>query len=173
MMCSIYRLSYFHQSPLFIMILIQLECNILKNSNNLTDKHVVICGDLNARMASEDEVLVDESNVPDMTEVSLIIDGDIELKRTSKDNNINQIGRDLLQMCKTYDLYITNEHFGAGDFTVINRNGASVIDYFNVSKQLLTSTISCQVLSATKSCHLPISLDIDEQCTSARPQGDR
>ena len=34
-----------------------------------------------------------------------------------------------------------------------------VIDYFIVSKHLLTNTISFQVLSATESCHLPKYLD--------------
>ena len=38
----------------------------------LTDKPVVICGDLNARTAS-----AGDNNVPDMMEVSHIIDGDI------------------------------------------------------------------------------------------------
>jgi len=75
-------------------------------------------------------------------------------------------------MCKTYDLYITNGRFGAGDFTFINQNGASVIDFFIVSKHLLTNTISFQVLSATESCHLPISLVIDGQCYIPRPQED-
>jgi len=47
-----------------------------------------------------------------------------------------------------------------------------VIDYFIVSKHLLTNTISFQVLSATESGHLPISLDIDGQCNIPRPQED-
>ena len=94
-------------------------------TNNLIDKPVVICGDLNARTASEDDFLVGDNNVPDIKEVSHIIDGDIGLQRVSKDNDIKKFGRDLLQMCKTYDLYITNGHFGAGDFTFINQNGAS------------------------------------------------
>ena len=34
-----------------------------------------------------------------------------------------------------------------------------VIDYFIVSKDLLTNTISFQVLPATESCHLPKYLD--------------
>ena len=110
----------------------------------LTDKPVVICGDLNARMAS-----AGDNNVPDMMEVSHIIDGDIGLQCVSKDNDIHKFGRDLLQMCKTYDLYTTNGRFGAGDFTFINQTGASVIDYFIISKYLLTNTISFQVFSAT------------------------
>ena len=69
-------------------------------TNNLTDKPVVICGDLNARTASEDDFLVGDNNVPDMIEVSHVIEGDIGLQRVSKDNDINKFGRDLLQMCK-------------------------------------------------------------------------
>ena len=75
-------------------------------------------------------------------------------------------------MCKTYDLYIINGRFGAGDFTFINQNGASVIDYFIVSKHLLTNTISFQVLSATESCYLLIPLVIDGQCNIPRPHED-
>ena len=47
-----------------------------------------------------------------------------------------------------------------------------VIDYFIVSKHLLTNTISFQVISATESCHLPISLVIDGQCNIPRPHED-
>jgi len=145
------------------------ECLV---TNNLTNKPVVICGDLNAPTASEDDFLVGDNNVPDMIEVSHVIDGDIGLQRVSKDKDINKFGRDLLQMCKTYDLYIKNGRFGADDFTFINQNGASVIDYFIVSKHLLTNTINFQVLSATESCHLLIPLDIDGQCNIPRPQED-
>ena len=55
-----------------------------------TDKPVVICGDLNVRTAAEDDFLVGDNTVPDMIEVSHIIDGDIGLQRVSKDN----FGRD-------------------------------------------------------------------------------
>ena len=46
------------------------ECLV---TNNLTNKPVVICGDLNAPTASEDDFLVGDNNVPDMKEVSHII----------------------------------------------------------------------------------------------------
>jgi hypothetical protein len=75
---------------------------------------------------------------------------------------VNKIGRELLAFCKTYSCYIVNGRFGidSGDFTFINNNGCSVIDYFIATKGLFDVVSNFEVLSNADCCHLPLCMHI-------------
>ena len=68
----------------------------------------------------------------------------------SKDREINEFGKYLLNMCAQFSLIILNGTLGGecGKFIYISTFGCSVIDYFIVSRQLL---------------HMPISLHVAEK----------
>ena len=53
--------------------------------------------------------------------------------RATCDVSVNTAGRELIDLCKTYGLYIINARFqpdkDIGNFTHLCTNGSSVIDY--------------------------------------------
>ncbi|KAL5251313.1 hypothetical protein ACHWQZ_G016865 [Mnemiopsis leidyi] len=116
---------------------------------------VMMVGDLNARtgslnigpVAEEDlEYAIPESH-PETSE------------RVSKDQIINSRGSKLIDFLACTKLSIMNgQTLGDifGEFTSINYNGASVVDYMAASPELLESVMSFEVLDLTKfSDHKP------------------
>ena len=66
----------------------------------------------------------------------------------SKDKEINEFGKYLLNMCAPFSLIILNGTLGdeCGKFTYISTSGCSVIDYFIVARQLLHMRFHCMLL---------------------------
>ena len=133
--------------------------------NRLFQSEIIICGDLNARTGNELDFESQCRNVPELDEFNEILDGDIGVKRTSCDSVVNNFGKQLLQFCKTYSCYIVNGRFGTdkdiGEYTFINQNGSSVIDYFIASKSVLHRVHQMEVVCNSLCNHLPLMMELD------------
>jgi len=83
-----------------------------------------------------------------------------DIERRSCDSVTNKFGRILLQFCQTYDMVIANGRFGpeSEQYTFMNKNGCSVIDYLIISKSMFRLINNFAVLSNSESCHFPISI---------------
>lgn len=91
--------------------------------------------------------------------------------RISKDNSVNDYGKELLQICHAYNLTILNGRVGVGNqldsFTCITSQGCSVVDYAIVSETLLTKIGSFQVDNpSTYSDHCSLSVSIGNTAKS-------
>ena len=127
------------------------------------DLPLIVFGDLNARTGSENAT---ETNYDDVTfnifapndESGL----DKSTMRVSKDKEINEFGKYLLNMCAQFNLTIMNGTLGdeCGKFTYISTSGCSIIDYFIVSRQILHMPISLHVAEKIESKHMPVELFI-------------
>ena len=96
---------------------------------------VLINGNFNARIGSQnDTVSPDKFDI----ELGIEIDGN-DPERNSQDKITNKRGEELLDMCKSLDLFIANggktgDRFG--NYTCLKWNGNSVVDYLLVSKNI-------------------------------------
>ena len=79
--------------------------------------------------------------------------------RKSKDTVINDFGRYLLDVCEQFSLLILNGFLtgdSEGNYTYIAHNGASVIDYFLMSRSIIDCALNLRVVSMIESKHMPI-----------------
>ena len=92
----------------------------------------IICGDLNARTASERDYLIHDEHL-DSDFTSDIESNVLYPKRVNKDNVIDICGKRLLDLCKSTNLIICNgrlgEDDGIGEFTFLNATSNTVLDY--------------------------------------------
>ena len=127
------------------------------------DLPLTVFGDLNARTGSENAT---ETTYDDETFNMFAPNDESGLDkstmRVSKDKEINEFGKYLLNMCAQFNLTIMNGTLGdeCGKFTYISTSGCSVIDYFIASRQLLHMPISLHVAEKIESKHMPVELFI-------------
>ena len=119
------------------------------------DFYLMICGDFNARTGSLNTV--PDSFLPNLRcEV-------YRSERNSADKVVNTFGRSFLSLCLIHDLRIvngtTNKH--SDRFTFVSENGASVIDYFVASDDLLQYCKSLYIGESTCSPHLPMEVELN------------
>ena len=131
--------------------------------NNLCGLNILINGDLNSRTGQcLDYIESGDDFLSELDEFRDIFEYNSALPRSSRDNTINKAGRELLKFCKTFSCSIVNGRVGhdkdVGDFTFINQNGSSVVDYFIVSNNLVNQIVDFNILLRPESCHMPISL---------------
>ena len=144
------------------------EC--IANLLDAHDCHLMICGDLNARTGqlnaqlsqSDDDLwdLLSSRNASD--------DDALEIDRFSEDLIVNVFGRQLLELCEMLDCVILNGLKKAdfdGKFTYVSQSGASVSDYFVISRELLSEVCMPKflVLARTESDHMPVCLHIQHK----------
>lgn len=116
---------------------------------------VVLCGDMNSRTANFSSLSIDPND-----------DGfeDIvyETDRISQDTKLNAFGEKLLELCSTFDLRILNGLIDAasGSFTYVCQTGASVVDYFLLSDDLLDTKPVMAVGDCHVSKHFPLELSL-------------
>ena len=87
-------------------------------------------GDFNARTGNESDTI----NPDKSDELFDINFTSPPPARNSRDTDLDQRGKDLLDLCKSADLHIVNGRKTGdlfGDFTCIKYNGNSVVDYFS------------------------------------------
>ena len=133
------------------------------NNHNLTDFHIVLNGDLNARTGTyEDAIVTNIGSVPELSEFEDIINSDLGTLRSNSDTKVNKYGKQLITVCQSYELRIVNGRFGKdtgkGDYTFFSTNGCSVIDYFIVSKPIINIISNFQIISYPESSHMPVLL---------------
>ena len=83
---------------------------------------IIICGDFNARCGDESDYIECVDNVP---------------PREVIDHKLNSYGQLLLDFLVDCNLYMINGRTGENDFTNINTNGSSVVDYIIVPHEQL------------------------------------
>ena len=136
---------------------------------HINENDIFICGDFNARTASLPDYNVNQ-NIPGS-------DGDLDnfisdipnfesyvnvmTKRSSKDKNINDYGRQLLDFCKCSGFRIVNGRVhndrNVGDFTCITSNGASLVDYVLCKPSSVNTLTSFEIKpKLVESDHKPI-----------------
>ena len=88
-------------------------------------------------------------------------------KRVSCDKTVNKLGRELIELCKTYGLYILYGRIEPdrdfGNYTYICTNGCSVIHYFLCTEAIIHQVKRFCVEERTESCHFPILTTINWQ----------
>ena len=87
--------------------------------------------------------------------------------RSTRDLSVNTAGRELIDLCKTYGLYILNGRFqpdkDIGNFIHLCINGSSVIDYGMCTMSLIQHVMNFSVEERTESDHLPILITFEGQ----------
>jgi hypothetical protein len=148
----------------------------LYTSNDLTRLHLILNGDMNARTGNGDDFISFSENIPELNEYADNFDNDIGVVRSNSDRKVNKFGRMLLQFCKTYSCYIVNGRYGKdagkGEFTFLNENGCSTIDYFILSKKVIEIVSDFEVLSHAESCHSPIYIELAAKQNTSKASKD-
>ena len=140
-----------------------LEQCLIDLHEKLDDFYIMICGDLNARTACENALMSE-----DLSPFDHHVDVDVPLfKRRSDDKGMSNFGKDLLNVCSTFDCVIANgliDYRFDESLTYFSSNGGSLVDYFVLSSELCLDgcVSSLRVLSAIDSPHLPVCITINE-----------
>ncbi len=109
-----------------------------------TKGSVLICGDFNARTGNENDTISPDK----FDEEFHIINNNPPPRRNSQDKTLNGRGKDLIDMCKSLELYIVNgRKLGDpfGKFTCFQWNGNSVVDYLLTSESLFKQLSSFKI----------------------------
>jgi len=120
--------------------------------------NILLCGDFNARVASEMDFIVQDSNFYTPLYQSYVIDKQF-LERKSRDEKLDSRGRDLLDLCISNQIRILNGRFLGdtfGSYTCYTPNGASTVDYVLVSKDILNQILHfrvCNFIPTLSDCH--------------------
>ncbi|ESO94788.1 hypothetical protein LOTGIDRAFT_161039 [Lottia gigantea] len=131
----------------------------------------ILMGDFNARTGNGefDDCLVDDS----ISYLTGLKNADyrtdpFNVGRHSKDNELNNFGKELLRICATFNRHIVNgrvENDRLGESTCIKYNGASVVDYVIVSSDLFKCVTSFNIDCKTESDHMPLSFEMSCKLT--------
>ena len=131
--------------------------------NDLTGKgEIILCGDFNARIAHLSGMIENDSNeylpMPDD-----YTPDDYQI-RNSQDNSTNSYCKQFINLISNNQLRILNGRTLGdfqGQFTSIQKNGCSVIDYFAVSPKIQQKVNYLQVNSLTmNSDHKPLVMEL-------------
>ena len=130
------------------------------------EMHTLVCGDLNSRISDIVPVRLDDDNDDNYVNYefdnSLHDSHSVNANRHSEDSVISSYGKCLINMCTALNLCVMNGVCNGdlqGRFTFISDAGNSVVDYFLISKELLSLTYSDCSLNVSESIlsdHLPI-----------------
>ncbi|VDH89489.1 Hypothetical predicted protein [Mytilus galloprovincialis] len=120
--------------------------------------NILLCGDFNARVASDTDFIIDDSNNLSPLYQSYFSDKQI-LERRSKDDKLDSRGRDLLDLCISNQIRILNGRVLGdtfGGLTCYTPNGASTVDYVLVSESILNQILYmriCNFIPTLSDCH--------------------
>ena len=101
--------------------------------------NVLMCGDINAKVSSENDFIYQDSNNFLPLFKSYNFDKQI-LKRYNKDKKLDSRGKDLIDLCISNQLRFVNGRVLGdtfGNFTCYTTHGASTVDYVLVSEGIL------------------------------------
>ena len=124
------------------------------------DFSLLLCGDLNARTASENYNQVQDDWEDVLAKVCDCF------PRKSQDNHTNVFGQQLIELCNMCEYLILNGLLERGfddSCTFVSNSGTSVVDYFLLSCDMLSSLCitSLEVENMIESDHLPVVLAIN------------
>ena len=92
---------------------------------------VILCGDFNARCGDESDFIKGVDGVP---------------QRDVIDDKMNPFGQLLIDFLIDYNLCMINGRNGENNFTNINGNGSSVVDYIIVPHEQLNKYINSKCI---------------------------
>ena len=139
-----------------------LKQKILEINTLYPNDKICLMGDLNARTGQRNDYFDD--GVTGMIGMEWYDTDDFEIARKSKDRVVNRFGVSLIEMCMELGIHIVNGRMPqdiAGEFTFINKNGCSVIDYVLLSSSLFKNIKSFTVLPNDVSCHFPLKMEMN------------
>ncbi len=159
--------SYYRETEIHNGIALIEQC-VMDIVEDLGDVPFILFGDFNARTGNKN---------PENEQVAFNIfededDDSVQVnKRASKDKEVNDFGRYLLNVCEQFGFQIINGTTcgdECGNFTYVSSVGCSVIDYFIVSRCLLPFlTMSLKVAQKIESKHMPVELTVETQSDRA------
>ena len=123
-----------------------LDCIEKDISTYKMSGNILLCGDFNARTASEPDFIVNDDNSYSPT-YNYPIDRNL-LKRSSPDITLDTRGKDLLDLCISHQIRVLNGRVLGdmlGHYTCYTPNGASVVDYVMVSEGILDQVLYFKV----------------------------
>ena len=122
-------------------------------------------GTLNEIMLLEQDDILDSSNFIHQNVESIFNDLGVPLMRTNADEEVNNNGRRLIEMCKLLELIIVNGRVGSDRNCGSKTFGeSSTLDYFICSPDLFPKLKECKVdiqCSLLSDKHKPIYVDLD------------
>ena len=138
----------------------RFEDTLLDIVSEFPDDDIVLAGDLNARCGLLQDV-IEEDNVDFIfhEQNDLYEEDTFDLKRQSKDNIINNFGRSLIELCKSFGIHMLNGRVlndNEGNFTCTANNGCSLVDYVIVSSNLFTNILYFDIGLRSESDHFPL-----------------
>ena len=157
---------------------LQMFDEIENNALNLLDDDASLCimGDLNARTKNANDVLSFDPDIVDLSNdfiqkqidhEQMLLKLGFSLTRTSQDQQMNNYGSRLLNMCKSLGVLISNGRCGKdrmlGETTC---NNVSTVDYVLCSPELICNIHKFEVLPFCKllsDIHNPIQVSFKQQ----------
>ena len=124
------------------------------------DFSLLLCGDLNARTASENYNQVQDDCEDVLAKVCDCF------PRKSQDNHTNVFGQHLIELCNMCECLILNGLSERGfddSCTFVSNSGSTVVDYFLLSCDMLSSVsiTSLEAENMIESDHLPVVVAIN------------
>ena len=119
---------------------------------------IIVCGDMNARTAEQDDYtrLADLQDFVDVPEEGAYLGADVpQRSNCDKASTTGTWGEELLELCRSTELLIVNGRTPGdptGRFTFTSPQGQSVVDYFLVSAQRLSSVADMRVMCDHDAC---------------------
>ena len=162
--------GYYKDTDIYNGITILEQC-IMDMMEEFGNVPFILLGDFNARTGNEcpecDEMNYAAFDLLDTDEEVVFVQ-----QRVSKDTEVNEFGRYLLNVCEQFDFQILNgvaRGDKCGNFTYVSPTGCSVIDYFIVSRNLLSLSLLLNVNCRIESKHMPVELSIELLSDKAKP----
>ena len=134
--------AYTHGLDKDILDCIEKDINSYQGLGN-----ILLCGDFNARIATEPDFIIHDDNEYTPIFDNYPIDKEL-LNRNSPDPIVDARGKDLLELCISHQIRILNGRVLGdmfGHYTCYTPNGAIVVDYVMVSEGVLDQVLHFKV----------------------------
>ena len=125
---------------------------------NIHDSHYIISGDLNSRIGNIQD-FIENDNLKYLSFADDYPSSNFNIKRYSNENEVNNFGYSLLDLCHCLDVYTLNGRLQdvPGSFTCFPATGGkSLVDYILVDAVMYSNVKHFEVISQTSSDHLPV-----------------
>ena len=145
-----------------------LEEAVLEIHDQVQNFNLILNGDFNSRTGCKN-IRYNDPDDPEHEQENEIID----YSRKSEDQKTNAFGENLLELCQMTNCAILNglNNYGTfdGAFTYVSKQGASTVDYFLASLELIQSSLftSLRVGNRIESDHMPVELEMNCQLNKA------